>query len=92
MQIHGPVHIHGPQPVSPPHHSKASQGASSTRSSQEPDQLDISDTGQAISKAREVDAVRQERITEIRAAIADDTYETSEKLDIAVERLLDEIG
>jgi hypothetical protein len=33
-----------------------------------------------------------DRVNEIRAQIAAGTYETDEKLDIAVGRLLDEIG
>ena len=36
--------------------------------------------------------IRQQRVEAIRAKIAEGTYETEEKLDIAVERLLDEIG
>jgi negative regulator of flagellin synthesis FlgM len=36
--------------------------------------------------------IRQERVQAIRAQIASGTYETSGKLDVAVTRLLDDIG
>jgi anti-sigma28 factor (negative regulator of flagellin synthesis) len=36
--------------------------------------------------------VRTERLAELRAAIAAGTYETQDKLDAAVERLLNEIN
>jgi negative regulator of flagellin synthesis FlgM len=36
--------------------------------------------------------IRQDRVDQIRAQIADGTYESEEKLEIAVGRLLDEIG
>jgi anti-sigma28 factor (negative regulator of flagellin synthesis) len=34
--------------------------------------------------------VRQDRVSEIRQSIADGSYETQEKLQVAVERLLEE--
>ncbi|HIQ20562.1 MAG TPA: flagellar biosynthesis anti-sigma factor FlgM, partial [Planctomycetes bacterium] len=39
-----------------------------------------------------VPEIRQERVARIRAEIAAGTYETEEKLEIAIGRLLDEIG
>jgi negative regulator of flagellin synthesis FlgM len=36
--------------------------------------------------------VRQDRVNEIRAQIKAGTYDTDEKLDLALSRLLDEIG
>ena len=56
------------------------------------DQLEISHEADLVSRARESSDIRADRVAEIRAAIADGTYETPEKLDIAVGRLLDEIG
>jgi negative regulator of flagellin synthesis FlgM len=56
------------------------------------DQLDISSEADFVSQARDLPEVRSERVAEIRAQIQSGKYETSEKLDIALERLLDEIG
>ncbi|HUT09681.1 MAG TPA: flagellar biosynthesis anti-sigma factor FlgM [Thermoguttaceae bacterium] len=92
MHIYGPAHLHGPQPVSPPHTSRASQPVSRPDSSPIQDELEISDAARLVGRAGEVPEIRQDRVDEIRARIAEGTYETREKLDIAVERLLDEIG
>ena len=43
-------------------------------------------------QARALPEVRQARVDRIRAEIAAGTYETDEKLEIALGRLLDEIG
>lgn len=56
------------------------------------DQLDISAEAQAASQLGEVTDTRAARIAEIRAQIANGTYETQEKLDATVNRLLDELS
>jgi len=56
------------------------------------DELEISDVARLTELAREVPEIRQDRVASIRAQIAEGTYETDAKLDVAIERLLDEIG
>ena len=56
------------------------------------DQLDISHEADLVSRVREMPAIRQDRVNELRAQIASGTYETDAKLNGALERLLDEIG
>jgi negative regulator of flagellin synthesis FlgM len=56
------------------------------------DELQLSDAGQLVDKVRDLPEIRQDRVDQIRAQIADGTYESEEKLEIAVGRLLDEIG
>ncbi|MFW6169628.1 MAG: flagellar biosynthesis anti-sigma factor FlgM [Planctomycetota bacterium] len=92
MQIHGPTHLHGPQSVNSPHRTQVSQPAAGTTHVAGADQLDISREADMVSRAREVPDIRAERVSEIRDAIKAGTYETSEKLDVAVGRLLDEIS
>ena len=53
------------------------------------DQLDISPEALAIQNNA---GIRTEKVAEIRQEIAAGRYETAEKLDQAVERLLDEIA
>jgi len=43
-------------------------------------------------QTHEIPDIRQDRVDSIRAQIAKGTYETDAKLDVAIERLLDEIG
>jgi negative regulator of flagellin synthesis FlgM len=92
MQIYGPAHLHGPQPIGPPHSSRVSRPAVQPDTSSIQDELEISDAARMADQAREVPEIRQDRVDAIRAKIAAGTYETQEKLETAVERLLDEIG
>ena len=92
MHIYGPAHLHGPQPIGPPHTSRVSKPAEPNRSGPIQDELEISDVAQLVQQIREMPEVRQDRVNQIRAQIADGTYETDEKLEIALGRLLDEIG
>ena len=94
MQINGPAHLHGAQAINPPHHTaRASQPNQAQGSSlAEVDQLDISREAAFVSEARDLPDVRQDRVADIRAQIASGAYETDEKIDGALERLLDEIG
>lgn len=52
------------------------------------DHLEISAEAQAMQSG----GIRSERVAEVREQIAAGRYETAEKLDAAVERLLDEIA
>jgi len=53
------------------------------------DQLDISSEAQAIQSNV---GIRTEKVAELRDQIATGRYETAEKIDMAVERMLDEIA
>jgi len=54
--------------------------------------LDISHEAELISQIQDIPDIRQDRVDAIRTAIESGTYETADKLDIAVDRLLDEMG
>ena len=92
MHIYGPAHLHGAQPVGPPHATRAAKPAGPSQPGAIQDELEISDAGRLVDQVRALPEVRQERIEQIRAEIAAGTYETDEKLEIALGRLLDEIG
>jgi negative regulator of flagellin synthesis FlgM len=92
MHIYGPAHLHGPQQIGPPHNSRVSQPTARPDSAPIRDEVEISDAARLLEQAKSLPEVRQRRIAAIRAQIAEGTYETQEKLDIAVQRLLDEIG
>ncbi len=53
------------------------------------DQLDISAEAQAITSNN---GIRTEKVAEIREQIATGRYETADKINVAVERILDEIA
>ncbi len=92
MEVYGPAHLHGAQPLGPPHMAKASRPASPTASGPIQDEVQISDAARAAEMVNQMPDIRHDRVAAIRAQIAEGTYETPEKLDLALERLLDEIG
>ena len=92
MQIYGPTHVHGAQPIAAPHINRTSQPTETPRSASTGDELQISPQADIAARLSEIPDIRQDRVAAIRTAIADGTYETSDKLDVALNRLLDEIG
>lgn len=95
MHIYGPAHLHGPhgpQPIGSPHGARGPQAPPPPHSPQISDQVDISDAARLVEQTRAVPEIRVDRVAALRAQIAEGTYETQQKLEIAVERLLDEIG
>ena len=92
MQIYGPSQIHGAQPISGPHATRAAQGASTPPAPSVGDRLDISEAGQIAGRLADVPDIRAERVQELRIAIQSGSYETADKLSTAIDRLLDEIA
>ncbi len=92
MQIYGPSHLHGAQGVGGPHSSRVSKPAAPSAADPIQDELDISDAGKMVDRVKQVPDIREDRVARIRAQIDAGTYETDEKLELAVGRLLDEIG
>ncbi len=92
MHIYGPAHLHGAQAINSPHTSRASSLPATNSPGSIRDELDISDTGRLVDQVRDMPGLRMDRIRQIRAEIAAGTYETDEKLEIALGRMLDEVG
>jgi len=92
MHVYGPAHLHGPQAINPPHAARMQHPAPAAESAPIQDELHLSEAGQLMSKAHELPEIRWDRVNQIRAQIADGTYETDDKLRIAIGRLFDEIG
>jgi len=92
MHIHGTTHIHGPHGVNAPHAPFRGQAAGETPAARTTDRVDISPAAEAAVRAAESGEIRHDLVNQIRAQIASGTYETPEKLDVALDRLMDEIG
>ena len=92
MQIYGTTHVHSAQPLAPPHRSSPTQAPGSAGGDYGVDQLDLSPEVEFAAQARELPEIREDRVAAIRAQIARGDYETPEKLDVALSRLLDEIA
>lgn len=108
MQIHGANNVsgtqraHGPQKLGGPHFRQAATKPAG--GAQGPDRLEISPAAEeaarlaeaaearAAQRASAAPEVRTELVNRLRAEIASGSYETADKLDGALDRLLDEIG
>jgi anti-sigma28 factor (negative regulator of flagellin synthesis) len=91
MYVYGTSQIHSAQPIRAPHRPPVA-GAAGSAPSHGVDELDISSEADFVSQARDLPEIRSERVAAIRAQIQAGTYETADKLDKALDRLLDEIG
>ena len=76
----------------PCRNTAASVPSATPEPAQPTDQLDISREADLVSRVRELPEIRAERVEQIRAQIEAGRYETEDKLDVAVSRLLDELG
>jgi anti-sigma28 factor (negative regulator of flagellin synthesis) len=74
-----------------PHTVRPSAPTSSAQAARGADQLDISAAAEAAAAASDGD-FRADLVARIQNEIASGTYETAAKLDVAVDRLLDEMG
>jgi negative regulator of flagellin synthesis FlgM len=92
MQIYGPTHLHGAQPLNAPHSLRNAQPAARAEEASFKDSVEISDAGRLAGQMSQIPDIRQNRVNEIRAQIAAGTYETDAKMNVALDRLLDEIG
>jgi negative regulator of flagellin synthesis FlgM len=93
MQIYGTTQIHGAQSISSPHSVRGTQSTDSTSSTSSiTDSVEISDAANLVEMAKSAPDIRQDRVDSIRQQIANGTYETDDKINSAVENLLDEIG
>ncbi|MBC8868420.1 MAG: flagellar biosynthesis anti-sigma factor FlgM [Planctomycetes bacterium] len=92
MEIQGVAHLHGAQPINGPHKVQASDPTPQAEAWMGVDELDISQEADLVDRVSDLPDIRADRVAEVRAEIAAGVYETDEKLDIALGRLLDEIS
>jgi negative regulator of flagellin synthesis FlgM len=90
MQIHGTNRIHGPQGTNAPHFTPRTNAAQQAPSTGSVDRVDISPAAEA-AMAAEGSPIRQGLVNSIRRQIADGTYDTPDKMEMALDRLLDEM-
>lgn len=92
MQIYGPSQVHGPQGINAPHFTHRTQNAQAPAANRGADRVEISAAAQEASQTSEAGDIRHDLVNSIRNQIAAGTYETPEKMNAALERLLDQIG
>lgn len=93
MNIQGPSGIHGIQSVKGPHSSHRTAGAKSSPStSHASDKVEISSAGEAASLAAESGDIRADLVARVRGEIANGSYDTPDKMEAALDGLLNELG
>lgn len=102
MQIYGPFRVSttqntaGAERVAPQPSTDPARPAESNRMAQPADELDLSSAAMGTNRLQDSGAIagggdiRIDRVADIRRQIADGVYETPEKLDAALERMLDQ--
>lgn len=91
MQVYGPSHVHGPQSVSAPHGVRQ-QPSFQAPSAAGGDEVQISSVGQLLGRISEMPDIRQDKVQQLRALIAQGTYDSESRLSSALDKLLEEIG
>jgi negative regulator of flagellin synthesis FlgM len=99
MQIYGPYRVSTTQPNSPPQRSQPQKAdeAGAKPTATPVDQLDLSSGSASVNRlgASQVAGggeIRINRVADIRRQISDGNYETPEKLDAALNRILDRLA
>lgn len=92
MQINGPSQVNGAQSLGNIQRTQSTAPQKAAEPLHGTDQLDISAEAELVGKVHEIPDVRTDRVAEIRSQIEAGAYETDAKLDVAIGRLLDELG
>jgi negative regulator of flagellin synthesis FlgM len=92
MHIPSTTHIHGSHGINAPHAPFRGQAAGQASAPRPADRVDISPAAEAAVRAAESGEIRHDLVNQIRSQIADGSYETADKLDVALDRLLDEVA
>ena len=97
MQIYGPYRVSTTQPNAPANRAQPQPPAETAgKASGAPlDQLDLSSGVNRLSAPSHIAGggeIRIDRVADIRRQIADGSYDTPEKLDAALDRMLDQLA
>ena len=92
MHVYGSTQVHGPQALGAPHLQRQNSPQASPASGAPSDEVQISSVGQLLGRLAEMPEIRAGRVAELRSAILDGRYDSQDKLSLALDKLLDEIG
>lgn len=92
MEINGPGPVGGPERLEPVQPSSPADQTSQAGGVGGSDEVTISEEARLLARVNDIPDIRQDVVDQIRTEIADGTYETEDKLDTAISRLLDEIA
>ena len=91
MEIFGAGGTQGPQPIYPRLAAFSVDAGQTVHAGAPRDHVEISPLGQMLDGISQLPEIRHEKVEEIRRQIAAGSYETPEKLELALDRMLDEM-
>lgn len=91
MEVYGAGGPQGPQPIYPRLAAWSVDPGQTVQAGAPRDQVEISPLGQMLDGISRLPEIRHEKVEEIRRQIAAGVYETPEKLEVALDRLIDEL-
>lgn len=71
--------------------ARAETRPASGRAVRAPDQVEVSEVAKYLNKLRALPAVREDLVSSVREEIARGTYDTPERLDLALDGLIDDL-
>jgi len=92
MDVSGPSSVQGALPIKPVQPTQSVSQAPESSSITPTDEVEISSAGRMMDTLNQSSELRAERLAQIKSEIEAGTYETADKLEAALEKLLDEIG
>lgn len=92
MEIHGAGGTQGPQAIYPRLASFTVESTQAGHAQAPHDRVEISSIGRMLDGVSQLPEIRHEKVEAIRQQIAAGVYETPEKLEIALDRLMDEVS
>ena len=93
MAVNGPGSVQNSFPIKPTQSTSTPpvQKSTETKPIATNDELEISSTGKMLEHLNQSSEVRAERLAQIEAAIEAGEYETPEKLEIALKKMIAEV-
>lgn len=92
MQIFGPSNVQNTRAIAESLKAHAAQPTTHSVTIDTVDQLDISREAQYLMQVHGAPDIRADRVADIRTQIESGRYESGDKLNLAVDRLLDELA
>ena len=91
MDVRGLSSARPMSPISRPEATVAPVETAPTGPASPRDEVEISAVGKLLDDASRTPGIREQRLSEIKAAIENGTYETPEKLELALNRMVEQL-
>lgn len=91
MEVHGPTSVGAAAPIQQGRPAAEVEQTAAAAPASPRDEVDISSVGKMLDDMSRTPGVREERLARIKAAIENGTYDTLDKLERALSRMIEQI-